>query len=67
MKLAEMRESGVEWVEWLTAGTGDECAHCLAMSGKVMAIDEVPFVEHPDCEHEDGCRCVLIAVGKPKP
>lgn len=64
--MSEMREAGVEWVEWLTAGHGDECGHCKAMEGKVMRIDEVPFTEHPDCEHEDGCRCVLIAVGKPK-
>jgi hypothetical protein len=64
-RLLEMKESGVEWVEWITAGTGDTCKHCAAMEGKVMRISAVKFTEHPKCEHEDGCRCVLIAVGKP--
>lgn len=64
-RLDELKAAGVKWVEWLTAGTGDECPHCLAMSGKVMKIEDVPFAEHPDCEHEEGCRCMLIAVAAP--
>jgi hypothetical protein len=64
-RLDELKASGVKWVEWLTAGTGDECPHCLTMRGKVMRIEDVPFAEHPDCEHEEGCRCVLIAISAP--
>lgn len=64
-RLREFQAVGVEWVEWLTTGTGDECPHCLAMSGKRMRIEDVKFTEHPHCEHERGCRCILIAVGDP--
>ena len=64
-RLREMKEAGVEWVEWLTAGTGDTCKHCAAMDGKVMRISAVKFTAHPKCEHDDGCRCVLIAVSGP--
>lgn len=63
-RLKHLKESGVEWVQWLTAGF-DECPRCLAMSDKVMRIEEVLFTEHPDCSHARGCRCMWIAVADP--
>lgn len=64
-RICGFKAAGVEWVEWLTAGTGDSCRHCAAMDGKVMRLSELKFTTHPKCEHEDGCRCVLIAVSGP--
>lgn len=65
MEIDTMREAGVEWVEWLCAGTGDECPICMAKDGKVFRLGECPPCPCEECQHEDGCRCVLIAVADP--
>jgi hypothetical protein len=61
MNLRTMKAAGVEWVEWLHSGLEGEPRRCIEDAGKVLPISEVKR-----STHGGRCKCVLIAVRRPK-
>lgn len=65
LTIKSMRDSGVQWIEWLCSGTGEDCSKCLKKDGKVMKLSA--FKGYPKtCKHEHGCMAVIVAVAGPK-
>lgn len=58
--LKHCQEMGDKRVNILTAGAGSSCDRCLEMEGKKFPLEKVPELPHPECEHELGCRCLII-------
>lgn len=61
---ADLKSAGIPWVEWVSAGDGDECEVCAAANGTVQRLKEIKTPWHQTCEN-DYCRCTLIAAAKP--
>ncbi len=64
-QIARFVESDIEWVEYLIADNGHDCAFCLTQNGKRLRVQDVPSLPM------DGCTCspwplaVWIAVAGP--
>ena len=54
--LKAFKDSGVEYVRWITVEDERRCKECRDLHNKVFRIDKVPDIPHI------GCRCHLEAV-----
>jgi len=54
------KKAGVKFVRILSAGTLS-CENCRKHEGRVYPIDQVIALPNPECTHEMGCRCCLVA------
>lgn len=51
--LKAYKDSGIEYVKWISQDDGKECADCGKRHGKIFKISDVPAKTHY------GCRCYL--------
>jgi hypothetical protein len=62
-QISRFESSGVEKVEWLSAGNAKVCTQCAQRSGKTMTLKEAQalILGNKYCDHGK-CRCVLLPV-----
>lgn len=60
LRLAEMKEVGVDFVEVLGSGLpGGDCTACLAIGGVKIPIGKAPLLPLEGCDRA-ACKCILI-------
>ncbi len=60
-RLKQMKEAGIEKVEFLPGDAKTDCASCRAIAKKIHPIDDVPKVPPDDCKCIPWCRLCMVA------
>ena len=64
-KLSEIQSAGIEWVEFLDSGRGDDCEICRKLNGQRFRLSDAPQISPEGCTCEPWSRAALIAVEGP--
>lgn len=60
-RIESMVEAGIEYIEVIGSGVGDDCLTCKSLHGVVFPIGEIPKLPPDDCSCIPWCRSLYIA------